>query len=203
MDGTDAAPRRGADWRWGVAGLAALGLPALLIVFLQSRFEGLRVPVVGAGAIAVLAETDAPEGARFELDVREREPASETHARATDAIGAWPDVIVLAVDARELADGDGSEARGALLRMTTQAENATAVPVVLGFVAPRDASPDLAAAVERANVWWREDLCRAPGALRVCVEVASEQEVPAAIAAAVADAMYRHDELEASTQVGR
>jgi len=159
--------------------------------------------VVGAGAIARLRT--APPGYRYDLRVRRREAFDETHARITDAIGAWPDVIVLGLDARALAGGASAEdaGRAAMLRIVQQAENATAVPVVLGFVAPDDASPELRAAVDRVNAWWRRDVCRAPGRLRLCVEVEHEADVPDAIAAALPDALSRHQELEASTQVGR
>lgn len=196
--------RRPRSWRWVVAAgiaVAVLVIAAWVLVSLPPR--GVRVPVVGAGALARLGT--ASTGYRYDLRARERESFEETHARITDAIAEWPDVIVLGLDARALAGGAAAEdaGRATMLRIVQQAENATAVPVVLGFVPPEGADPALRAAIERVNAWWRVDVCRVPGRLRLCVEVEREADVPAAIAAALPDAFSRHEELEASTQVGR
>lgn len=169
---------------------------------------GRRVAVAGAGPIALLRAEDAPDGAFFSLDAAEVEALPASVARVEDAISTWPDVVVFGLDARVVEGGADREAaaREAMARLTRMAENATAVPVVVGLVAPDGARADLAAAVTRHRTWWRRELCAAEG-LRLCLDLAPHARDPAAVRAAVAtatlDALARHEALRATTQVGR
>lgn len=182
-------------------------LLAPLVIMLAYRTivgPGKRVPIVGAGRLAELRETDAPEVARYALEVAEREPLAATRARIEAAISDYPDVLVFGLDARAL-EADASLARATLLDLTVRTERAFGVPVVVGFAPPRDASPALLERAAHARTWFRAELCAA-GRYRVCVEIpdgASRDEVATVIAAGVRDGLARRDALNASTQVSR
>ncbi len=167
----------------------ALVLPALLVgahrLILGS---GRRIPIVGAGALAQLHEADAPEVARYALDVRAHEAPEQTRARIEAEISEWPDILVFGFD--EVALQDPAQAQRDLAELAQAVENAAGVPVVVGFVG----------ADEDFTRWFRERLCTG-GRYRVCVEPGSD--VAAAVAAGVRDGIARHDALRATTQVGR
>lgn len=143
---------------------------------------GRRVELVGSGALTLLEETDAPEGTRYDLSVRADEGLHETEARVLDAVSRWPDVLVIGFSESVLEDPD---ARSVLERVAVAAENATAVPVLVGF---------------ESDVPWFSALCDV-SALRLCVEPGSDPA--AAISAGIEEAWQRHRRLEASTQTGR
>jgi hypothetical protein len=164
---------------------------------------GRPVHVVGAGPIHHVRAQDAPKGARYELAHRTRESLQSSRRRIGRAIGNWPDVLVFGLDAQVLENAGPEATRAALEELTTQAENATAVPVVAGFVVPEGASDELAHHVKETNAWWRRELCRKDG-LRLCVALqphaGDPQAIRKAVAAAVRDALERHAVLRASTQ---
>ena len=163
---------------------------------------GSSVPVVGAGALAALRPTDAPPGYRFVFDVAETESLEASAQRIEEAIGRWPNVIVIGLDAAELGD-DAAQDRAlqTLARLAKQAENALAVPVVVGFVAPEGASAHTRAAVERLAPRWREQVCGRPG-VHVCLETPPVMSSPAAfrkaVTGAVADAGWQRMRRDAS-----
>ncbi len=143
---------------------------------------GRRVEVVGSGVLASLRAEDAPEGSRYVLEVEAHETGAETERRVREVISTWPDVIVIAFDASAV-DADQTAAR--FRALAEAAENATAVPVLVGF---------------EASERWFETLCDGPSR-RLCVEPGTD---PAgAIAAGVEEAWERQRALQASTQVGR
>lgn len=165
---------------------------------------GRRVPIVGSGRIAELRETDAPEIARYVLEVREGESLDATRTRVEAAISEYPDLLVFELDARALQE-DAARAKATLAELTVQTERAFGVPVVIGFAAPPGASDALRAEVAEARAWFRAELC-AQGRYRVCIEIpdgASRAEVVEVVAAGVRDGLARLDALHASTQVGR
>lgn len=143
---------------------------------------GRRVEVVGSGALTVLEETDAPEGTRYDLAVQTGETLHETEARVLEAVSRWPDVLVIGFSESALEEAD---ARMVIEEVAVAAENATAVPVLVGF--------------EQDLPWFRS-LCDV-SALRLCIEPGADPA--AAIAAGVEEAWQRHRRLEASTQTGR
>ncbi|MFK8000381.1 MAG: hypothetical protein AB8H86_12335 [Polyangiales bacterium] len=157
-----------------LAPLVLMGLYRLIVG------GGRRVEVIGSGVLTLLEETDAPEGTRYALSVRAHESLSATESRALEAVSRWPDVLVIGFSESALEE---PEARSVLERVAMAAENATAVPVLVGFEAP-----------------WFSALCNV-SALRLCVEPGSDPA--AAIAAGVEEAWQRHRRLEASTQTGR
>lgn len=143
---------------------------------------GRRVEVVGSGALVALAETDAPEGTRYDLSVVPSEALHETEARVLEAVSRWPDVLVIGFSESAL---ENSDARSVMESVAIAAENAMAVPVLVGF---------------EQDVVWFTSLCDV-SALRLCVEPGDDPA--AAIAAGVEEAWQRHRRLEASTQTGR
>lgn len=147
---------------------------------------GVRIHVVGSGVLTELGEQDAPEGTFYDLEVVADEPVEDTRARVETLIASWPDVFVFALD-ESVPDEDALATYEAL---ATAAENATAVPVIVG----RPEEPEA----------FRNELCaRGPeGArLRVCVEPGDD--VAGAVAGGVREGRARHDALRLSTQVGR
>ena len=92
------------------------------------------------------------------------------------------------------------------MRLTKQAENAVAVPVVIGYTPPPGASAEQSALGDKLQPWFRSILCKA-GPYRVCVDGMDYRGDPAglreAVRHAVRDALVRHRDLRASTQVGR
>jgi len=158
---------------------------------------GMRVPVVGAGPIVALRTSDAPPGTHLVVEARAHEPAQETAARVRDVISRWPDVVVIALDPATL--GDDPEAAVALLgQLAHEAQNATAVPVLVGF--GHDEDDGSRSAAEQAL---RSGPCRRPGR-HVCVELTTPSDdasVRAAVRAGIADAVSLHREWRASTQV--
>lgn len=189
-------PRASKSWiGWAVVALAA---PALVIVAVQST-RARRVYVAGSGPIAAVGADDAPEGIAYLLDVERREAPRASAARVEGAIATWPDVVVFGLDVSSIDDDDGSAAyRETLARLTSQAEGALAVPVVVGPLAAADATDTERAVVATLHDWWRLELCRAPGT-RICVD-ATETSLPEAIAAGVREALTRHESWRASTQ---
>lgn len=170
---------------------------------------GARVLVVGAGeALGALGDAQAPAGARYHLEVVDDESIEATERRVDEAIGAWPPVLVLGLSSRQLGGGPAAEdkAVGALGRFVARAENALAVPLVIGFVAPPGSPSSTLAAVARANLALRDRVCSRPG-LRLCTDVsahgASPASLQAAIAAGVVDALARERTMRASTQTSR
>lgn len=159
-----------------LAPLVLMGLYRLIVG------GGRRVEVVGSGALTLLEETDAPEGTRYDLSVQADEGLHATERRALEAVSRWPDVLVIGFSERALEEPD---ARLVVEGVAVAAENATAVPVLVGF---------------NADVPWLSALCDV-SALRLCVETGAD---PAgAVAAGVEEAWQRHRRLEASTQTGR
>lgn len=143
---------------------------------------GRRVEVIGSGVLTSLQETDAPEGTRYDLAVRRDEALHETERRVLEAVSRWPDILVIAFSESALEE---AEVRTVMERVVVAAENATAVPVLVGF---------------QGDAPWFSSLCDV-SALRLCIEPGSD--APAAIAAGVEEAWQRHRRLEASTQTGR
>ncbi|MFT5353156.1 MAG: hypothetical protein ACI9KE_000354 [Polyangiales bacterium] len=159
-----------------VAPLVLMGLYRLIVG------GGRRVEVVGSGALTVLEETDAPEGTRYDLAVQTGETLHETEARVLEAVSRWPDVLVIGFSESALEEPD---ARSVIEGVALAAENATAVPVLVGF---------------EEDVPWFASICDV-SALRLCIEPGADPA--AAIAAGVEEAWQRHRRLEASTQTGR
>jgi hypothetical protein len=172
-------------------------LPALIIGGSKLYTGGgIRVPVVGAGPLAALRPDDAPPGSHLVVEARAHEPASETAARVRAAISHWPDVIVIALDPASL-EADPRSAVDLLGRLAHEAQNSTAVPVMVGF-GEDESDPSR---VEAARLL-REGPCRGPGR-HVCVELTQPEDpaaVRAALRAAIADALSLHREWRASTQ---
>ena len=189
-------------WIW------ALLAPAVILQGMKFLTGGAPpVFVVGAGAVSVVRAQDAPEGVRYRLDLRAHERPEQTATRAEETLGHWPNVIVLALDAQGIdSETEAQRACVTLEQLARHAENATAVPVVLSFVAQDTASSDATSAVESANRCWRERIC-ARGGRRLCLDLASSASSPEsireALRAAVLDARERHEAWRASTQVGR
>lgn len=176
-------------WRRVPLVVWALVLPALLVGAHRLILGGgRRIPIVGAGVLAQLREQDAPDVARYALDVRAHEPPAQTRARIEAEISEWPDILVFGFD--EVALQDPTRAKRDLQELAQAVENAAGVPVVVGFVG----------ADGEFSRWFRERLCTA-GRYRVCVEPGSD--VAAAVAAGVRDGIARHDALRATTQVRR
>ncbi len=147
---------------------------------------GDRVHVVGSGVLTELSEDDAPAGTFYDLAVVPDEPLEETRTRVEAQIASWPDVFVFALD-ESVPDEDAMATYEAL---ATAAENATAVPVIVG----RPTEPEA----------FRTELCaHGPDGprLRVCVEPGGD--VASAVAGGVREGRARHQALRATTQVGR
>ena len=185
----------------------ALLAPAVIIGAVQLATGGAkRVTVVGAGPLSTLRADDAPEGYRYDLRLRAHEPIPAAVKRVEDSVAQWPDVLVFAL-ARSVERGDSAQmACAALGRLAQQAENATAVPVVVGFAAAAAAKAAQRAAVREANRCLREVVCAGSRA-RLCVDIApygdDDRGLRQALASAVVDAGARHRAYRASTQVGR
>lgn len=185
-------------------------LPAVIIVGMDVLGpQGQRVVVAGAGPVALLREQDAEEG-RYHYDLDDVGDGShaEVAQRIEGAIGLWPPVLVLSLDlATVSAKGEGeARARQELMRLAKQAENAVAVPVVIGYAPPPGARAQQVALAQKLRPWFRSILCTA-GPLRVCVDGMDHRGDPdalrGAVRHAVRDALVRHRDLRASTQVGR
>lgn len=147
---------------------------------------GERIHVVGSGVLTELGEADAPEGTFYDLAIVPDEPLADTRARVEARIASWPDVLVFALDDAVPDD----EAMATYEALATAAENATAVPVIVG----RRTEPEAFAT----------ELCAAgPEGARLRVCVAPGDDVAGAVAGGVRDARARHDALRATTQVGR
>ncbi|MFW5926054.1 MAG: hypothetical protein ACOCV4_07790 [Myxococcota bacterium] len=182
---------------------AALIAAAIIGGVQLCRGEGRTVELVGAGPLGSVREGDAPEGARYVVRTRSSEPLADTGRRIDRAISEWPDVIVIGLDGDQVVDVPSADrARRILAEATRRAENATAVPVVLGF-APGAEGSDGEEPLRDLQRWWRTELCAQKG-LRLCVDIAPHAGDPgavrAAVATAVVDALGRHAVLRASTQ---
>ena len=70
-------------------------LVAVILQVLQWTSGGKRVPVVGGGPVLVIAEQDAPEGTRFDVEASASASLDAAAAQVGAAIGTWPDVLVL------------------------------------------------------------------------------------------------------------
>ncbi|NOY90543.1 MAG: hypothetical protein GXP55_04975 [Deltaproteobacteria bacterium] len=158
--------------------------------------SGTRVPVVGAGPIAALRAQDAPPESRLAIDTRAHEPSDQTAARVRDAISRWPDVVVLAFDPANLGR-DPAQQVALLGQLAREAQNATAVPVIVGF-----GLDETDAARSEAARLLREGPCRRPER-HICVELSAPDDpnaVRAAVRAGIADALALHRDWRASTQ---
>ncbi|MFW6066958.1 MAG: hypothetical protein ACOC97_01370 [Myxococcota bacterium] len=185
---------RRVPWVLWAALLAAIILGGVQLC----RGEGRTVVVVGAGPLSEVRAEDAPEGARYDVRTGSSEPLEQTGRRIREAISEWPDVIVLGLDGQQVTDAaSAARARRLLEELTRSAENATAVPVVVGFAG---AETDAAQGLQR---WWRTELCARKG-LRLCVDIAPHagdaEALRQAVATTVLDALGRHRVLRASTQ---
>ena len=158
------------------APLAIMGIYRLVVG------PGRAVPLVGSGVLAQIQPDHAPEGSRYVLQVVQNESATETERRVREALSHWPDVLVFGFAESVQSD---PEAPAIFERLAHAAENATSVPVVVGFAT----TPP-----------WFDELCD-QSSLRLCVEPGDDPQ--AAVAAAIDEAWQRHRRLEASTQVGR
>jgi len=147
---------------------------------------GVRIHVVGSGVLTELSADDAPEGTFYDLDVVAGESSAETRERVEAHIASWPDVFVFALD----GDVPDDEAMATYDALATAAENATAVPVIVG----RRSEPAAFA----------DQLCaNGPNGPRLRVCVLPGDDVAGAVAGGVREGRARHDALRATTQVGR
>lgn len=168
---------------------------------------GKRIIVVGDGPVTLLREQDAQEG-RYHYDLDDVGPGShaEVAERVEGAIGIWPAVIVISLDLATASKDGPAHARDELMRLTRQAENAVAVPVVIGYAPSAGAGADQLELAKSLQPWFRAILCKA-GPLRVCVDGFDHYGDPdglrEAVRHAVSDALVRHRDQRASTQVGR
>lgn len=170
-----------------------------------ARPRGPRVHLVGAGVISEVNGEDAPSDVRYVLDVTAHASFEETSRRVASVVQLWPDVVVIGLDADQLRTSSLAVAQRTLSLLVRQAENATAVPVLLSVTPNAGASADVRRAAAELHVWWRDVLCRQRG-LRLCVDLTGLPGAPAlmkaAIGQAVLDALVRQEQLRASTQQG-
>lgn len=192
-------------WQRVPAVIWALLLPALIIAGLRLLYEPRAAVVVGAGPVAILEVTDAPSGFRYALEIVASEGHEATATRVEEEIRDWPDVLVIGLDDATLIDERTARASCALLgTLAHHAENAVAIPVLLGFDPAHATSRAHTAAITSANHCLREVVCT-QGTTRLCVDIqgTSPAELRDRVRNGVLDARVRLARQRASTQVGR
>lgn len=195
-------PRRVPWWLW--VGL----VPAVLIGLNQVRKGGRqRVELAGAGPVALLTSDDAPEDLRYYPDTRPRASLSQARDLIIEGLLIQPAVLVFSVDLEawrpsERAQDDLQKLYRELHR---RSENAATVAVSIGPWVPASAPPELVAAVQQTQVWWRQGPCQKAKRL-LCVDLADatdETQMKAQLQAAIRNAVGRLKALRATTQRGR
>lgn len=184
-------------------------VPAVLIALNQVRKDGrTRVEVVGAGAVALLADAPRPDGIRFGLEVEKNETFEASIPRIETVLNLHPGIVVFGLDADPIAKGTvtttvAKEQLGRLARIASRAATVTVIVEPHPLVEP---TPEGRAAFDDLSKWWRESVCRQHRRVR-CVGLrehgTDRDAIVKAMNGGIVDGVRHLEQLRATTQVGR